>query len=518
MRPAPGFALDLSPSAPPVGGAEGFDIMNGALVSFWASLGFILGIAAASLERYTFFLYFLLAFFLVWLVLIAFKRPLPFLFFILFLGVSFGLFYGSWRMQRHDLTFSENERVELSGKVVSETQETKNGVRFDLEPQESSASELAGEFGHIRVFTVGGIVLFPGDKVKVAGILEKPASFSDFNYPRYLESRGVSALMYNANVFHIVRSASLFPLAKIRNEALQTLTRFVHGVSQEILGEMTLGYGNLLSDDVGNVLSRAGIRHITSISGMHIALIIEMLLGGFLVLGFRFKLRVILALAVIVFFIIFIGAPASALRAGIMGGVFYLGALFGRPLHAIRLLLYAAVAMLIANPFLLFYNIGFELSFAAMLGIIILTPFFELHLARIPLITLRRILAMTTAATLFTLPLTIFHFGIASLVGLLANVLVVPTLIYILPLAFAVIIAGFLWPDVASILGSVAEFFTNGVFQIAKVLSSVPYLVLDGGAGSLGFLVGGYMLLGVFIYILIKKKALPLNWSLPALS
>jgi len=125
----------------------------------------------------------------------------------------------------------------------------------------------------------------------------------------------------------------------------------------------------------------------------------------------------------------------SSVRAGIMGGTYLLSQKIGRQNMGSRIIVIACSLMLVINPLLLFYDVGFQLSFLAVLGLIYLEPVIK-KFVKIS------ILSTTFAAQIFTLPIMIYNFGNISFVSPITNLL-------ILPIVPALMVLGFL----ASILG-----------------------------------------------------------------
>ena len=150
------------------------------------------------------------------------------------------------------------------------------------------------------------------------------------------------------------------------------------------------------------------------------------------------------------FFVVFTGMQASALRAGIMGSSFLIAGLAGRRNVSLRVLVFAGGGMLLFNPLLLAHDVGFELSFLAVFGILALLPLFQYFLRRFPNpFGLRDILFMSIAAQVFTFPLLVHHFGIFSVVSIVANLLLVPLLPLALLLGVVFLAASFLVPFAA---------------------------------------------------------------------
>lgn len=118
-----------------------------------------------------------------------------------------------------------------------------------------------------------------------------------------------------------------------------------------------------------------------------------------------------------------------------MGGIFLLAQYFGRMANSSRTIIFAAALMLLQNPLLLKLDVGFQLSFLAMMGIIYFSQIFQEYFRKIPnLFQFRNLLSTTLSAQVFTFPILIYNFGYFSLVSPLTNILVVPLLPSILGL------------------------------------------------------------------------------------
>jgi len=492
------------------------------LIPLWGSLGFLAGIAIVSIGMPGVGIVVAAAIGGSIAVIVLIRQKFG-AFAILFLAVLLGLWYGHMQMypsvSSSDVVFyaSSGPRVGIEGRVSEEARAGSRNVQIVVNAERiymEGADKAVQVNGKVLAFVPVGSRVVYGDSVAVSGKLEKPGPFESFDYPRYLARRGITAVIFNAEVMSLdtVPPRDLFSfLIQLRQHLRSVLSQLLRGSPAEIVGAMTLGYGRELSDETGQVLARAGIRHLTAISGMHVMLIIEMLLGILLYFGWRRQWAIGGALAIILLFVLLVGFPASAVRAGIMGGVLYVGQIFGRPLNSLRLLMYAAVAMLIWNPYLLSADIGFQLSFSAMFGILTLTPFFEQNLSRIlSWRGVRRIMSMSLAATLFTFPLVLYHFGLLSWVGIFVNLIAIPLLPLILMLAFFMLGAGSISLGLGAVLSWPLWFIVSLLFSVASFVSSLPFAALTIPPHSLAILIVGYALLAAFVMILIRRGYNPI--------
>ena len=222
---------------------------------------------------------------------------------------------------------------------------------------------------------------------------------------------------------------------------------------------MLLGIESGIPDDVAEAFKATGTTHVIVISGSNIALLSGVLMAGLSrVLGKR--RAAFPAIAGIILYVLLVGADAAALRAGLMGGLFILAIYFGRRSTAYVSLCASALFMTVLNPLTL-WDIGFQLSFMATLGLILFTPTiegqFERLLARgLTRERMRRVmgilndaLIVTLAAQVTTLPVIVYYFGRISLISLVTNFFILPAQPPIMTGGMATLVAGLAWEPLA---------------------------------------------------------------------
>ncbi len=220
-------------------------------------------------------------------------------------------------------------------------------------------------------------------------------------------------------------------LYSLRDSIASKINSFLSSSASSLVNGLLLGLRQDLSDELKSNLKNSGTTHIVALSGFNITIIIAFFLSIFKALPKR--VTYLLSALAILAFVVMTGAASSVVRAGIMGGIFLLASMWSRRRHAGNALMLAVVVMILINPLILQYDIGFQLSMAATLGLIYISP----HLAaRIPKSTIWEVLSSTLAASLATLPLLVYHFGGLSLISLVANLLVVPLVPIVMLLGF----------------------------------------------------------------------------------
>jgi competence protein ComEC len=294
------------------------------------------------------------------------------------------------------------------------------------------------------------------DKIKLTGKLETPSETDDFSYKNYLMKDGIYSVMgfpkiellskiHEHNVFSYLYEKILFCKQKIR-ESIQK--NFLPPQSSIMEGTI-LGDNGAMTPDLKNKLNITGLRHIIAVSGTHVVILGAIIMSLLLAMGLWRGQAFYIAIISICMYVILTGLPPSGVRAGIMGGIFLIAQKIGRQGVASRLIVIACAGMLTINPLLLFYDIGFQLSFLAVLGLIYLEPIIKFLLKK--LIRLKEksqgeellsMVSTTFAAQIFTLPIMIYNFGNISFVSPITNLLVGPIVYWLMVFGFLASIVG----------------------------------------------------------------------------
>lgn len=187
-------------------------------------------------------------------------------------------------------------------------------------------------------------------------------------------------------------------------------------------------------------------------------------------------------LAGIALYTLLVGASPSVVRAAIMGGLYVLAAHLGRPRHALTLLGAAALAMTLWNPLLL-WDVGFQLSFAATLGLILHAGPLQARLSnavpgRVAALFGEAIL-VTLVAQLWVAPILVHNFRQFSIVSLLANALIAPAQPAVMILGGSAALAGILWEPLGAALAWVAWPFLAWTIEVVNGLARLPGASLE---------------------------------------
>ncbi|MCX6028674.1 MAG: ComEC/Rec2 family competence protein [Chloroflexi bacterium] len=334
-----------------------------------------------------------------------------------------------------------------------------------------------------------------GDRLLASGQLQTPPVLDDFDYRAYLARQGIHSLLRRARVERTARdegSRVWAVLYGLRSRGAALLGRVLPEPAAALLVGMTLGIESGIAPAVAEAFKATGTTHVIVISGSNISLLSGALLA---VLGRLLgKRRAVLpAAALILLYVLLVGADAAALRAGLMGVLYVFAIAFGRQSMAIVSLFASALLMTLLNPLAL-WDVSLQLSFMATLGLTLFTPAIEARLAglierRLPQERARQImgvlnaaLVVTLAAQITTLPLIVAYFGRLSLVSLLTNFLILPAQPPIMMGGMMTLVAGLLWEPLGRVLGVIPWLFLTYTTTIVRLTAAIPFASVELGA------------------------------------
>ncbi len=416
------------------------------------------------------------------------------------------------------MNYNDSEKDFLFiGKVTKEPDKKSDSVKLTVET----------EMGKVLVTT--GI--YPeyayGDVLKIKGKLKTPAIFAaskeaslapkereEFNYKNYLAKEGIYSVAYWPKIEILERNKGNFiyqAIFKFKNRMTESIEKIMPFPEASLLEGLILGNKQVFSQDLKESLNLTGTSHIVAVSGMNIVILSNILMFVLIGLGMWRNQAFYFVLVLICLFIIMVGAPASAIRAGIMSSILLFAQKIGRLSNATRIMIFAAAIMLALNPLLLRFDVGFQLSFLAVLGLIYIKPVFDEWIMKIikkeQLRFWVQIITMTLAAQIATLPILIYNFGRISFISPIANILIVPLLSYVTAIILVFSGATFIWSFLGKILVWPAYFVTTYILRLIEWFSKIPFAAKEISNVHWVFLVGYYVLLVGFLIWHHKRKS-----------
>lgn len=460
---------------------------------------------------------------------------------------------GIWRYQtfeaqsiNSELSWLNNkeEIISLVGIVIAEPDIRGKSVGLIIQPEDIENYEEGSDSVNGKILVTAS--LYPeyqyGDKLRITGKLESPPIFGhsaelsrsqSFNYPsvakdeeertffdyrNYLKKDGIYSVMSWPKIEPLERGNYQYPISIIYANVLnfkkkfqEVASAFISPPQEGLLEALVFGDENNISKEWKDKLNLTGTRHIAAVSGMNITIIASLILVFLLSLGLWRQQAFYLAALLLALYILMIGAPASAVRAGIMAGIVLAAQYFGRLSSASRAVIFAAFLMLLINPLLLRLDIGFQLSFLAILGIIYWQPTITSFLKYLPnpkIFPLRATLAATLSAQIFTIPILIYNFGFISLLSPVANILIVPFLAPVTILIFLFGFTGMVFQPLGIIFSVPVWFSLTYIVKVIDFFSKIPYAALHLANVHWGFLLISYFILGFIFWRLQKSQKL----------
>ncbi len=353
-----------------------------------------------------------------------------------------------------------------------------------------------------------------GENLKVNCQLEIPKNFDEkFDYRMYLAKDGIFYECKSPKIEKLNKNSGneiYAILLKIKNKFNENINQLIPAPESGLLSGLLLGGSDQLSKSVKDNFSRTGMTHIVAVSGYNVTIIAEYLMLVGIFLGLWRRQAFYFAVTGIIIFVILTGLSSSAVRAGIMGVLLIWAMKNGRLANSQNAILFSACVMLLINPLLLRFDIGFQLSFLATIGIIYLYPIFEnyfLHLVETQqccVSTIIEILFLSLSAQIFVLPIIMFNFETLSLISLLANVLILPIIPFTMLFGFIAGASGFIFQPIALIFSWLAFLPLKYETLVINYLASLKYASVEMKIAWWGVVIWYIILVGIIYFI--KKK------------
>lgn len=250
----------------------------------------------------------------------------------------------------------------------------------------------------------------------------------------------------------------------------------------EILSALTLGYKRELEPETKRIFSASGASHVLAVSGLHVGVLYYMitLFFGFLrnIKSGRYMFMLI-SISILWIYAFITGLSPSVLRAATMFSIFAIGENLNRRSNIYNLMAVSAFILLLINPNNLF-DIGFQLSYAAVFGIVFLQPKLE------KLIFIRNkllrffwmLITVSLAAQIATFPITSYYFGQFPIYFWLTNTFVIPAVMVLIPLGISLLFASTI-PVISTILAFLLNYILKITYFLLSLIYQLPFSVFN---------------------------------------
>jgi len=261
--------------------------------------------------------------------------------------------------------------------------------------------------------------------------------------------------------------------------------------------------------DLMEQFNTTGLTHIIAISGYNITIVIVFVLWMLKRLprmtGFT------AAIASIILFTLFVGASPAVVRASIMGILGLIALNYGRQNNIHLTVLWSAAIMVAWNPKILVYDVGFQLSFMAVMGLIYVAPYFENYSKKLPTtFAIREAIIMTLAAQVMALPIIVYNFERLSLIAPISNLLVAFAIPPAMFFGFIAVLISFVFPPLGLLFAYPAWGILSYIIKVIELTASVPYSSIDLPGMRL-WMMGIYYLTLLIILYSLKRRSVCLD-------
>jgi competence protein ComEC len=501
-----------------------FNDMSASRALFYFCISLIIGIALESLIKIpAIFVWGFLIIGAVGVIASFFKKETMVISFCL-LGLTLGI----TRLQISEFIIANDalsrfndmpQKMVLVGKIISEpdVRATTQKLTIEIKNPDGSRSLILVTSGRYADYHYLDII-------QVNGKLKTPIITDEFNYKNYLAKDRVYSVMdypaieivsqqHDYTMFSYAYEKILFAKAAL----MDSINYHFSPPQSHILQGMVFGSDKTMPKDLKDTFTNTGLSHVTAVSGTNIIILINMVMIFLLFLGFWRGQAFYLAIIFIWLYIALIGFPASGVRAAMMGCTGLLAQKLGRQNTGSRVLVATAAVMLLENPLLLPYDIGFQLSFLASLGIIHIKPLMdniiyavsftkksedkkEITKSQGTLKFFLDILSITLAAQIITLPIMVYNFGVVSLIAPITNLLALPVVELLTVLGFLTSLAG-VFSNILGFIFSIPCYLLLWYFLTVLDLFSQPWATKTIQHISWIWVAAYYMVLFIVIWI-----------------
>lgn len=321
-----------------------------------------------------------------------------------------------------------------------------------------------------------------GDTINFYGKLTEPENFitdtgKEFDYVNYLRKDGIVYVMNYPKIEISTRdngSKIKSALFYVKDKFLEKINLTIQSPENLLMGGLILGEKSAFSKELKQNFVDTGTIHIVALSGYNITIVAEWIMKVFAFLPRH--LGIGMGIFAILLFILMTGASSTAIRAGVMATLALIARATGRNYDIARALILAGIIMILLNPYVLAFDVSFQLSFLATFAVIFFAPKVEKYFMWVTdKFKLRDIVSVTVATYIFVLPFILYKMGNLSLVALPANVLILPFIPFTMLFGFITGALGLIWYIFAVPAGFLSFLLLHYELGVINFFASLPF-------------------------------------------
>lgn len=347
------------------------------------------------------------------------------------------------------------------------------------------------------------------DMVKMEVDCERPKNFetdlgSTFDYVTYLKKDHIYYICETSTIRLLYHDKSilekLYQFSNFLGSQIEYVFKSPHNA---FVGGVLVGDKTNIPNDIRNDFIKTGTIHILALSGYNIA-IVALFFQYIFIRLFRKRAALVLSGLSVLVFVAMTGFMASAIRAGLMAIIVIYAQLTYQKYSPLRALLVVSYLMILYDPFYLLYDSSFHLSFLATFGVVAMSPTIHAYLDKIPTQFLRATVSTTLGAYIMTFPYLMHFFSGLSLVGIIANIIILPFIPLFMFTSAVALGTSFISFPLAFVPSVVTEYLSQGILSIIHLFARVPLGYIPISISGLWCIVLYVLIFWVF-YKLQKK-------------
>ena len=305
-------------------------------------------------------------------------------------------------------------------------------------------------------------ILSVGNFVRIKKVTNQNTLVYLDGYNLYLKSNNIHVVLeVNAEHVHLIKTENKYSFTSLS----LTFKKYVEGFFDitiqrpynNVVKSVLFGNQGYMSKETLTNYSRSGTAHIIAVSGLHIGIIVIILGKMFDFAGINKNKQLLFTMLLLFFYAYTLNFPTSVVRAGAMYFLYVVSYFTNRRYDSVNSLFLIAFVALLFNPLSLF-SVSFQLSFMATFSILIFYPIIYNKLNKMPE-ALNKLLAVSISAQIGTMPIIAYHFNHISIISLVANLLIVPTIGVLISLAIVSVMVSLMSFHIASFISLI----TNGL-------------------------------------------------------
>lgn len=407
-------------------------------------------------------------------------------------------FFSSYKIQED---FKVKNDVQVTG-IVKSVKIKKNHVDITVNTNESNV--LCCKYSGLNDIKVGYYIKVIGNEKSLFSLNNE-----EFNYGRYLKSIGIKRYIIIKKINILGENRFIYNVSNLRLK-IADLNKYLYKEKSDFLNSILIGEKSGMGIDMKYMFSDTGTSHITAVSGFHIGIIAYLI--GIVFCPLNKHLKSFMMIVFLGIYLMLVNFPYSAIRAACLFLVLLVSKYLCKRVDLINITCFIAILMICYNKYII-YNIGFELSFLAVISIGYFFRYFKQIyinrkiLKKIPKIKyFLDIIFVSISANILTLPITLYVFKGFYILFILSNIIVIVLITIIIYLDILGLMTYYFFAMISSVIVYVNKILINIMFYLLEKLGDMAYLYIEFRNINIQFVILYYIIIFSFMWAFEKYQ------------